>query len=118
MEAEVAKGEVTALQASREQVAGTFSGYLMLLVLLLSIAATGLGIARLANEDFGALTLMMVIGAPIVMILVVCGFYMLQPNQAAAITMFGAYHGTDRTNGLRWVWPWMMRSKVSVRSNN
>ena len=114
----MSKGEVTALQASREREAGTFSGYLMLLVLLLAIAATVLGISRLANDIFGALTLTMVIAAPLVMILVACGFYMLQPNQAAAITLFGEYRGTDRTNGLRWVWPWMMRGKVSVRTNN
>jgi len=114
----VSKGEITALQASRERSAGTFSGYLMLLVLLLSTAGTILGVGRMANEDFGILSLALVIGAPLVMILVACGFYMLQPNQAAAITMFGEYRGTDRTNGLRWVWPWMMRAKVSVRANN
>ena len=114
----MSKGEITALQASRERSAGTFSGYLMLLVLLLSIAGTILGVGRMANEDFGILSLALVIGAPLVMILVACGFYMLQPNQAAAITMFGEYRGTDRTNGLRWVWPWMMRAKVSVRANN
>jgi regulator of protease activity HflC (stomatin/prohibitin superfamily) len=118
MEAEVSKGEVIALQASQERAAGTFSGYLMLLVLLLAIAGTVLGIMRLATDDFGALTLIMIVGAPLVLILVACGFYMLQPNQAAAITMFGEYRGTDRTNGLRWIWPWMMRSKVSVRANN
>ena len=114
----MSKGEITALQASRERSAGTFNGYLMLLALLLSIAGTILGVGRMANEDFGILSLALVIGAPLVMILVACGFYMLQPNQAAAITMFGEYRGTDRTNGLRWVWPWMMRAKVSVRANN
>ena len=43
---------------------------------------------------------------------------MLQPNQAAAITLFGDYKGTDRTTGLRWVIPWMIRKKLSVRANN
>jgi len=114
----VAKGEVIALQASRERTAATFSGYMMLLVLLLSIAATIFAVVRLANDIVGVLTLGLVILSPLVMILVACGFYMLQPNQAAAITLFGAYRGTDRTNGLRWVWPWMMRAKVSVRANN
>ena len=47
-----------------------------------------------------------------------CGFYMLQPNQAAAITLFGSYRGTDRKTGLRWVLPWMIRKKLSVRANN
>jgi regulator of protease activity HflC (stomatin/prohibitin superfamily) len=46
------------------------------------------------------------------------GFYMLQPNQAAAITLFGEYRGTDRIAGLRWTWPWMAKKKVSVRANN
>ena len=114
----MSKGEVIALQASQERPAGTFSGYLMLLVLLLSIAATVLGIVRLANENFDLLTLAIIIASPLIMILVACGFYMLQPNQAASITMFGEYRGTDRTDGLRWIWPWMMRAKVSVRANN
>jgi regulator of protease activity HflC (stomatin/prohibitin superfamily) len=43
---------------------------------------------------------------------------MLQPNQAAAITLYGAYSGTDRSTGLRWVLPWLMRKKLSVRANN
>ncbi|WP_439649541.1 SPFH domain-containing protein [Hephaestia mangrovi] len=51
-------------------------------------------------------------------IFVLSGFYMVQPNQAVAITLFGAYRGTDRVTGLRWVLPWMMRKKLSVRANN
>ena len=46
------------------------------------------------------------------------GFYMLQPNQAAAITLFGSYKGTDRTTGLRWIVPWYGKKKVSARANN
>ena len=43
---------------------------------------------------------------------------MLQPNQAAALTLFGSYKGTDRMAGLRWVWPWIGKTKVSARANN
>jgi regulator of protease activity HflC (stomatin/prohibitin superfamily) len=46
------------------------------------------------------------------------GFYLLQPNQAAAILLFGDYRGTDRTAGLRWRWPWLSRTKVSTRVHN
>lgn len=56
--------------------------------------------------------------ATLVFILVMPGFYMLQPNQAAAITLFGEYRGTDRATGLRWTWPWMGKKKLSVRANN
>lgn len=46
------------------------------------------------------------------------GLYKLQPNEAAAITLFGAYRGSDRTPGLRWTWPWMAKQKISLRSHN
>ncbi|MBA4356047.1 MAG: hypothetical protein C0409_15295, partial [Novosphingobium sp.] len=36
----------------------------------------------------------------------------------AAITLFGSYRGTDRSHGLRWVWPWMSKTRISVRANN
>ena len=51
-------------------------------------------------------------------LLIAKGFYVLQPNQAAAIMLFGTYTGTDRATGLRWVWPWMGKSKLSARANN
>jgi regulator of protease activity HflC (stomatin/prohibitin superfamily) len=46
------------------------------------------------------------------------GFYTLQQNEAAAITLFGNYKGTDRKPGLRWIWPWYGRRKISLRVRN
>jgi regulator of protease activity HflC (stomatin/prohibitin superfamily) len=109
---------IFALTSSRERPAATASGYFMLLLLLLAIALQIFGIVSLANDRDGALEIGAVVLAPIAILFIVCGFYMLQPNQAAAITLFGDYKGTDRSTGLRWVLPWMMRKKVSVRSNN
>jgi len=51
-------------------------------------------------------------------LLVSCGFYSLQPNEAYAITLFGAYAGTDRKTGLRWILPWYGRKKISLRVRN
>jgi regulator of protease activity HflC (stomatin/prohibitin superfamily) len=109
---------VIALNSSRERTASTMSGYAMLFVLLLSIIAQVWGLVRLANDYEGLLEYVTVVSAPLVLIFVACGFYMLQPNQAAAITLFGDYKGTDRATGLRWVLPWLMRKKLSVRANN
>lgn len=50
--------------------------------------------------------------------LVFCGFYSLQPNEAYAITLFGSYVGTDRKTGLRWILPWYGRKKISLRVRN
>ena len=112
------ESNVIALNMSRERQAATMSGYMMLALLLLSIVAQIWGVYELANDNDGALQIATVIVAPIVLIFVACGFYMLQPNQAAAITLFGDYKGSDRMTGLRWVLPWLMRRKVSVRANN
>lgn len=106
------------LTSSRERPARTSSGYLMLLLLLIAIALQAFGILRLVNGNDSLASLALVVLSPIALIFILSGFYMLQPNQAAAITLFGDYRGTDRTTGLRWVLPWMMRRKISVRANN
>lgn len=112
------ESNVIALNSSRERLASTASGYLMLFILLLALVAQVWGIVELARDNTGPLQLVTVIVAPFVLIFVASGFYMLQPNQAAAITLFGDYKGTDRSTGLRWVLPWLMRKKLSVRANN
>jgi regulator of protease activity HflC (stomatin/prohibitin superfamily) len=109
---------VSALNSSRERTASAANGYVMLLVLLLAIIVQVAAIVALARNGFGLVPATAAVLAPVVLIFVACGFYMLQPNQAAAITLFGDYKGTDRTSGLRWVLPWLIRRKVSVRANN
>ena len=110
------------LRSSREIPARTMNGYLMLLVTLLALAATVWGIVEMAGADrradFPVLGLAAAIVGGFIFLFVLCGFYMLQPNQGAAITLFGSYKGTDRSTGLRWVLPWLTRKKVSVRANN
>lgn len=109
---------IVALNASRERPASTASGYVMLLVLLVLFAAMIYGITLLVRDVPGALPPLLTIGGAVLAALVSSGFYMLQPNQAAAITLFGDYKGTDRATGLRWVLPWLIRKKVSVRAHN
>ena len=114
----MANDKVIALTATSERPALTSSGYAMLIVLLLAILADVFGIQRLGSYDTGGMGLIIVIAATLVFILVMPGFYMLQPNQAAAITLFGEYRGSDRATGLRWTWPWLAKKKLSVRANN
>jgi regulator of protease activity HflC (stomatin/prohibitin superfamily) len=117
----VASDKIFALNATAERKAETFSGYMFLVLLLLIIALQAFGIYNLASERYGTvgmLPIAAVIIGPILLILILPGFFMLQPNQAAAITLFGSYKGTDRATGLRWTWPWLMKKKLSVRANN
>lgn len=114
----MASDRVIALTATAERRASTASGYAMLLVLLLAILADAYAIGSLPNGPGGRLNVLGIILATLAFILIMPGFYMLQPNQAVAITLFGEYQGTDRATGLRWTWPWLAKKKLSVRANN
>ena len=105
-----------AMARSQDYPARSSSGYLMLLVMLAAIAAIIVGVTMLPSDPGTAVAIAIV--AALVFCFIAPGFYMLQPNQAAAITMFGAYQGSDRTNGLRWTWPWMGKKTISLRANN
>jgi regulator of protease activity HflC (stomatin/prohibitin superfamily) len=61
-----------------------------------------------------------VIAAPLFILgaFVLSGLYMLQPNEAAILLLFGAYKGTDRTEGLRWANPFYKKQKISLRAHN
>jgi hypothetical protein len=105
------------LRGSSEHQARTANGYLMLLIVAIALGVLAWGIATAVRGD-RVLGGSIVVGSALVMLFVLGGFYMLQPNQAAAITLFGDYRGSDRAAGLRWVLPWLIRKKISVRSNN
>ena len=112
------KPQAAALTSSRERPALTMSGYAMLGGLLLLVVLQIFGILNLANDNVGLMPILAVVVGPIGIVLIAPGFYMLQPNQAVALTLFGDYKGTDRVTGLRWTWPWMGKKKISVRANN
>ena len=107
-----------ALNRSREVRAATTSGYAMLFVgLLLVLLAIWAAVTNITGDEagwrwglFGA--------SAFLGTLILSGFYMINPNEAAAIQLFGSYKGTDRTEGLRWVLPWLTRTKIAVRANN
>ncbi|MEX0916137.1 MAG: SPFH domain-containing protein [Wenzhouxiangellaceae bacterium] len=46
------------------------------------------------------------------------GYYMVEPNQAAVLTLFGKYVGTVREQGLRFSNPFYATRKVSLRVRN
>jgi regulator of protease activity HflC (stomatin/prohibitin superfamily) len=114
----VSDDKVIALTATGERPASTISGYVMLIILLLAILTDVYAISSMPIGPGVGFNIVLIILATLGFILVMPGFYMLQPNQAVAITLFGDYRGTDRTTGLRWTWPWMGKKKLSVRANN
>ncbi len=111
--------DTPALNRSREVPAATQSGYVMLLASLVLVAlAVWLFIGAVKPDEPDGLMVVLALITGTIGLLILSGFYMINPNEAAAIQLFGAYKGTDRNEGLRWVLPWLGRKKIAVRANN
>ncbi len=53
-----------------------------------------------------------------VWIILMCGFFTLQPNVAAVLILFGDYKGTANQSGFWWTNPFMSKKKISLRAHN
>jgi regulator of protease activity HflC (stomatin/prohibitin superfamily) len=54
----------------------------------------------------------------LVAVFILAGLYMLQPKEAAILTFFGRYSGTDHGEGLRWANPFYIKRRISMRARN
>lgn len=97
---------------SKERPAATMGGGLAFLLGLFALAFAVWLLIGLSN--FEGIAIVIIVFA----VFALTGLYQLQPNEGAAITLFGAYQGTDRKTGLRWIWPWYGKKKVSLRVRN
>ena len=87
------------------------------LPLLAAICAV-LGLRALGPGGPAVIMLVLCVLAGLAGLLVLCGLYMVQPNQAAVVELFGKYVGTVRENGLRWNNLFFSKRKVSLRVRN
>ena len=110
--------------AHEEQPVTTYNGFLALIVGLLLLVVAGylfydtIASAHITGERISVRELFLSIVVFIAGILVLCGLYTLQPNEAAIIQLFGAYRGTTRVPGLRATNPFYTRKKISLRARN
>ncbi len=101
----------------REKERKILSGYLMIVVLFLAEAATIYWFV----QELQAISISGIITSAIAMIVVFVlwfGFFMVHPNEARVLQLFGAYVGTAREAGLRWANPFYTKMAVSVRVRN
>jgi regulator of protease activity HflC (stomatin/prohibitin superfamily) len=93
------------------------SGFGALFVFLLLIFAAIAGLIFAINYG---LALLIVLSALTLLVSIVglCGLFMVNPNEAKVLQLFGDYVGTSRTPGLRWANPFYSKKGVSVRTRN
>jgi regulator of protease activity HflC (stomatin/prohibitin superfamily) len=102
------------MQSAEERPASTSSGFVYVAVGLITLLAA---IGLFATRPMGP-TILLLVAAVLVAMWCLGGLYMLQPNQAALLLLFGSYRGTDRERGLRWANPFYAKTKISVRAHN
>jgi regulator of protease activity HflC (stomatin/prohibitin superfamily) len=93
------------------------SGYLALFVLPVLFIAN----AWMFTRALQSMTIPLIICSLLIaLILLVCfaGFFMVHPNQARVLTLFGTYVGSARDTGLRWANPFYAKKAVSLRVRN
>ncbi|WP_339923336.1 SPFH domain-containing protein [uncultured Cyclobacterium sp.] len=54
----------------------------------------------------------------IVLIFILPGFFIVEPNKAMVLLLFGSYKGTVKNDGFFWVIPFMTKKKISLRVRN
>jgi regulator of protease activity HflC (stomatin/prohibitin superfamily) len=54
----------------------------------------------------------------VLVVVLLFGFFTLQPNEAAVLLLFGSYHGTVRVAGFHWANPLYTKRRLSLRIRN
>ena len=101
----------------KEAPARSLSGIPMLLAILAILLACGYAIVTgVRAENPAQIVLALLVAAPLLVMM--GGFYMVEPNQAAVLSLFGKYIGTAKEQGLRWNSPFYATKKLSLRTRN
>jgi Co/Zn/Cd efflux system component len=101
----------------REIKRNVLSGYVMIVVL----AVAQLVLVYAVIQAFHALAIAATVAAGIASIIVlVCwaGLFMVHPNEAKVLQLFGRYVGTAHEPGLKWANPFYAKTAVSTRIRN
>lgn len=102
----------------REYERKTLSGIPVLVLAVLvggAVVASFVAMARSGGE-LGWLWL--ALGLLVLDVLLVLGLFMIEPNQARVLMLFGAYRGSARQPGLRFTNPFYAAREISLRTRN
>ena len=100
----------------RELAKSSWPGLPMVGAAFLCVATAAWAIYGMAaHQDFAQAWKLPLI---LVAVFILAGLYMLQPKEAAILTFFGRYSGTDHGEGLRWASPFYIKRRISMRARN
>jgi regulator of protease activity HflC (stomatin/prohibitin superfamily) len=102
----------------KETLRSTLPGILILIMLIAFTVLLCYGFVHILQT---APRVGLIVGWSVFVVVDVLGFvglFMVQPNEAAVLQLFGKYVGTVRKPGLQWANPFFSKRRVSVRVRN
>ncbi|MDP3452549.1 MAG: SPFH domain-containing protein [Bacteroidales bacterium] len=94
----------------KEIIINATNGYIMLAILLLSVASGVFFVAQ-AYAILGIVSF-------IIALFLIPGFFIINPNNSKVLLLFGAYSGTVKVNGFYWVLPFYSKNSISMKARN
>ncbi len=93
----------------------SLNGYGML---LLALVLPGLSIITFVTKVAPIAIGTLILGISLILagVFILIGLYIVQPNEAVILSLFGDYRGTDRSAGLRWAFPLYAKRRLSLRA--
>lgn len=95
---------------SNEKEYTPLSGYIMLLTVLILLGLGVWGLIAMRNPVF--------IWPLAIALLLMPGFFFINPNASMVLVLFGDYKGTVKRNGFYWVNPLFSKKHISLRARN
>jgi len=109
-------------EMSHEKEAHPAPGFLMLFVLTAALVGIGYGMysnvrtAVLTQAAPEAMPLVLLSFALVVWVVLMCGFFIVEPNGSKVLLLFGSYKGTVKKSGFHWASPFYSKRPVSLRA--
>lgn len=104
---------MTDSHVTQETSFSALSGWPILIAWFAGLASVVLGLGLLPIP----LKILAAAGIPVLVILLP-GFFVVEPNLSRVLVLFGRYRGTVRKNGFFWTNPFTMKKRLSLRAHN
>ncbi len=101
-----------------ERIIKPASGYLALLILLLTLVGGGYSIYFMVSTGEKGLGVFMLFLSFVLFLIIAKGLLIVNPNHSRVLNLFGKYRGTIKDNGLFFVNPLYTAQRISLRSEN
>jgi regulator of protease activity HflC (stomatin/prohibitin superfamily) len=102
----------------RERVRSTVSGWLALPLFVAADAVLVLALVMEITGEGRALAIIGYIGLMVLTSFMLAGFFVVNPNEARVLLLFGKYAGSVKRDGFHWVNPLIRGRRISLRVRN